>query len=215
MSADDKIERVESSKSSIEHISNDPRCFPLSYSQQRLWFLDQLDPHHPVYNICKAERIKGRLNIEALESSLGTIVRRHAILRTSFPSIDGEPVQSIDGDARITLPRVELSRFSNAQKQNELERLISHEARAGFDLAQGPLLRASLLILDAEEFVWLFTVHQMVWDGWSFKVFYRELAVLYDAVVSGRTAALPELPLQYGDYAISQRDENQEERLDV
>ncbi len=214
MSADDKIERVESSKGSIEHISNDLRCFPLSYSQQRLWFLDQLDPHHPVYNICKAERIKGRLNIEALESSLATIVRRHAILRTSFPSIDGEPVQSIDGDARITLLRVELSRFSNAQKQYELERLISHEARAGFDLAQGPLLRASLLILDAEEFVWLFAVHQIIWDGWSFKVFYRELAILYDAVASGRTAALPELPLQYGDYAISQRDENRGERLD-
>jgi amino acid adenylation domain-containing protein len=214
LSADDKIERAESSKSSIDHISNDPRRFPLSYSQQRLWFLDQLEPHHPVYNICRAERIKGRLNIEALESSLATIVRRHAILRTSFPSVDGEPIQSIDADVRISLSRVDLSGFSNAQKQNELERLINHEAHAGFDLTRGPLLRASLLILDAEEFVWLFTVHQMVWDGWSFKVFYRELEVLYDAVASGRTAALPELSLQYADYAISQRDEHRGERLD-
>ena len=213
MSAGDKIERIESSKISVEPISNRPRHFPLSYSQQRLWFLDQLEPHHPVYNICKAERIKGRLNIEALESSLATIVRRHAILRTSFPAVDGEPVQSIDADVRISLPRVDLSRFSDAQKQNELERLISYEARAEFDLARGPLLRASVLILTAEDFVWLFTVHQMVWDGWSFKVFYRELEVLYEAALSNKIPVLPELSLQYADYAVRQREEHREERL--
>jgi amino acid adenylation domain-containing protein len=213
LSAGDKIERIESSKISVEPISNRPRHFPLSYSQQRLWFLDQLEPHHPVYNICKAERIKGRLNIEALESSLATIVRRHAILRTSFPAVDGEPVQSIDVDVRISMPRVDLSRFSDAQKQNELERLIDHEARAEFDLARGPLLRASLLILAAEEFVWLFTVHQMVWDGWSFKVFYRELEVLYEVALSNKIPVLPELSLQYADYAVRQREEHREERL--
>ena len=197
----------------VECISHDARHFPLSYSQQRLWFLDQLEPRHPVYNICKAERIKGRLDIEALESSLSTIVRRHAILRTKFPAVDGEPVQSIDPDMRISLSRVDLRRFSDAQKQNELERLISHEARSEFDLARGPLFRISLLILGAEEFVWLFTVHQMIWDNWSFKVFYRELEVLYDAALSSKIPMLPELPMQYADYAVRQREENRGERL--
>ena len=213
LSANDEIKRIESSKISVECISHDARHFPLSYSQQRLWFLDQLEPRHPVYNICKAERIKGRLDIEALESSLSTIVRRHAILRTKFPAVDGEPVQSIDADMRISLSRVDLRRFSDAQKQNELERLISHEARAEFDLARGPLFRISLLILGAEEFVWLFTVHQMIWDNWSFKVFYRELEVLYDAALSSKIPMLPELPMQYADYAVRQREGNRGERL--
>ena len=213
MSAGDKIERSESSNISVEPVSHGPRYFPLSYSQQRLWFLDQLEPHHSVYNICKAERIKGRLNIEALESSLATIVRRHAILRTSFPSVDGKPVQSIDADVQISLSRVDLSGFSKAQKQNELEQFIGREASAEFDLARGPLWRASLLILATEEFIWLFTVHQMVWDGWSFKVFYRELSVLYDAALSNRIAVLPELSLQYVDYAARQREEHRGDRL--
>ncbi len=213
MSAGDKIESIESSEISVKPLTNVPRHFPLSYSQQRLWFLDQLEPHNPVYNICKAERIKGPLNVQALEASLAAIVQRHAILRTSFPTIDGEPVQIVDADVRLTLPRVDLSQLPIAQKQNEVERVIKHEARTGFDLARGPLFRGRLLVLDAEEFVWLFTVHQMVWDGWSFKVFYRELASFYDSFVSSNTAGLPELPLQFVDYAVRQREEHRGERL--
>ncbi|HXV82217.1 MAG TPA: amino acid adenylation domain-containing protein, partial [Candidatus Binatia bacterium] len=207
------VKRLNLPKFRLNNPNNTPECFPLSYSQQRLWFLDQLEPNNPVYNICRAERIKGQLNRQALEWSLVEIVQRHAILRTSFPTVNGEPVQIVDGKARFCLPEVNLSRLHIDEKQNELKRVMRHEARTGFDLARGPMFRTKLVVLNSAEYVWLFTVHQMVWDGWSFKVFYHELASLYDSFISNKTPVLPELSLQFADYAVRQRQKHQEERL--
>jgi amino acid adenylation domain-containing protein len=213
LSADDKIAAIESSEILAERSEDVPGRFPLSFSEQRLWFLAELEPQNAVYNICKAERIKGRLHLPALETSLTAIVRRHAILRTSFPTADGEPIQIVHADARLSLEQVDLSPLPITQKQAELERIMTQEARAGFDLASAPLFRTKLLVLSSEEFVWLFTVHQIIWDGWSFKVFYRELAAFYESYVYGKTAVVPELPLQFADYAVQQRKEFQGERL--
>jgi amino acid adenylation domain-containing protein len=213
LSTADTTERIESPKIAVEQNNDIVRKSPLSFSQQRLWFLDQLEPQNSVYNICKAQRIKGQLNLRALEGSLVAIATRHEILRTSFPTIDGEPVQLIHADARLSLQRVDLSHLPLAQKQAESERIITEEARIGFDLSRDPLFRARFLVLSEEEVVWLFTVHQMIWDGWSFRIFYRELTSFYDSFPSGKTAAVPELPLQFGDYAVQQRQQFQGDRL--
>ncbi len=212
MSLEEKVEGNEFDRISAEPIKNIPRQFALSFSQRRLWFLDQLDPQNPVYNICTAERIKGQLNLAALEASLVAIVERHAILRTSFPTVDGEPFQIVSPDTHSALERVDLSHLSIAQKQAEVTRIVTQEARTRFDMAQGPLFRARLLVLSSYEFVWLFIVHQMIWDGWSFKVFYRELASFYESYVTGKPAVVPELPLQFADYAVREREELQGER---
>ncbi|HHH40712.1 MAG TPA: non-ribosomal peptide synthetase, partial [Chloroflexi bacterium] len=187
---------------------------PLSFAQQRLWFLDRLQPDSALYNIPGTLRIRGPLDIPALEASLNEIVRRHEVLRTTFPARhDGQPVQIIAPSLHLPLPVVDLSPLPEPEREAEARRLASQEARRPFNLATGPLLRATLLLLDQDDFLVLFTMHHIVSDGWSVGVLIRELAALYHAFSLGRPSPLPELPIQYADFALWQRQWLQGETL--
>jgi amino acid adenylation domain-containing protein len=179
---------------------------PLSFAQQRLWFIDQLEPGSPLYNVPKAFRISGRLNIQSLEQSLNEIVRRHEVLRTTFSAIGGQPVQKISPSLRISLPLVDVSDHPDGEREGEALRLIDNEARRPFDLAAGPLLRSFMVRLAPEDHVLLLTMHHIVSDGWSIGILNRELSVVYDAFCNGRPSPLGALPIQYVDFAQWQRE---------
>jgi amino acid adenylation domain-containing protein len=181
------------------------RPLPLSFSQQRLWFLDQLAPGNPFYNVPGVARLTGRLDAAALERALTEIVRRHETLRTTFPAVEGEAVQAIAPPAPLPLPRIDLRGLPPAAREEETARLAAAEARRPFDLAQGPLVRERLLLLEDEEHLVLFTLHHIISDGWSIGVLLRELGALYAAFAEGRPSSLPPLPVQYGDFAVWQR----------
>jgi non-ribosomal peptide synthetase component F/acyl carrier protein len=178
---------------------------PLSYAQQRLWFLDQLEPGGAAYNLSIAFRLTGVLDVTALEKSLDTIVRRHEILRTVFPAKDGRPVQVIVPALPLTLPVVDLRAIPDNIREAEVQQRATAESRQLFDLAQGPLWSVKLLRLADEEYVFLLNMHHIVFDGWSFDVFFRELTALYTAFSTGKPSALPALPLEYRDFALWQR----------
>ena len=178
---------------------------PLSFAQQRLWFLDQLAPGSATYNITTVIRFVGQLNVGALAQSLDEIIRRHEVLRTSFPSTDGQPVQIIADSARIKLTLVNLQELAEAERESAAQRLAQEETQQPFDLAQGPLLRATLLQVDKTVSVALLTMHHIISDGWSRGVLTREIAALYEAFAKGQTSALPALAIQYADYAVWQR----------
>ncbi|HEX2190262.1 MAG TPA: condensation domain-containing protein, partial [Longimicrobiaceae bacterium] len=178
---------------------------PLSFAQERLWFIDRLEPGSAVYNIPVAWRLGGALDEAALERALGEIVRRHEALRTVFAEVDGSPVQVIAPFGAFALPVEDLSGLNEAHREAALGRRAGEEARRAFDLTAGPLFRAALLRLGAEEHVLLLSVHHIVSDGWSMGVLYRELSALYAAYREGRTSPLPPLRVQYADYAVWQR----------
>ena len=178
---------------------------PLSYAQQRLWFLDQLEPGGAAYNLSIAFRLTGVLDVTALEKSLDAIVRRHEILRTIFPAKDGRPVQVIVPALPLTLLVVDLRGIPDNIREAEVQRRATAEIRQSFDLAQGPLWSVKLLRLADEEHVFLLSMHHIIFDGWSFDVFFRELTALYTAFSTGKPSALPALPLQYSDFALWQR----------
>ncbi len=180
--------------------------FPTSFAQQRLWFLDQFQPGSPFYNIPVAVRIRGALQPDALERSIQEIVRRHETLRTTFAMIDGEPVQVIHPLMSIALNKVDLQELSEAEREAETYRLATAEAQRPFNLAQGPLLRATLLKLGEKDHVLLLTMHHIISDGWSMGVFVREMAALYDAFSKGRSSPLPDLSFQYADFTEWQRE---------
>jgi hypothetical protein len=183
-----------------------PKVCPASFAQARLWFLDQLDPGSPVYNIPSAVPLPGNINLDALQWSLNEIVRRHEVLRTSFVSVDGEPAQVIAPSLRLELPVQDLRTLPPAERQPELERLSDEEARRPFDLSQGPLLRARVLRVTDEQQVLLLNMHHIISDGWSVGIFFRELSLLYEAAYQGRHSPLPDLPIQYANYAQWQRE---------
>ena len=161
-----------------------------------------------------ALRLSGRLSAEALEQSLSEILRRHEALRTTFRTIGGQPVQVVSPAHPLHVPMVDLTRLSEPVRQAEALRLASDEAGRPFHLVHGPLFRATLLKLDAEEHLLLVTVHHIVSDGWSTGVLLRELETLYAAFASGRPSPLPALPIQYGDFAVWQREWLQGEMLE-
>ncbi|MEG3918369.1 amino acid adenylation domain-containing protein [Microcoleus sp. T3_A4] len=177
---------------------------PLSFAQQRLWFLDQLQPGNPAYNIPAAVRLKGALNVAVLEQTFQEIIKRHEALRTSFNSVEGRPAQVIISSFNFTLAIVNLRELSQAEREAEAMRLAAEEARQPFDLTKWPLLRVTLLHLDETEYLLLLTVHHIVADGWSMGVLVREVAALYEAFSSGKPSPLPELSVQYADYAVWQ-----------
>jgi amino acid adenylation domain-containing protein len=181
------------------------RNLPLSFAQQRLWFLDQLEPGSPLYIISTALRLRGRLKVEALQQSLETIVARHEVLRTNFITIAGNPSQVIGSHPSVPLPVVDLSLLLERDCEAEAQRLATEEAQRPFDLAADLMLRAKLLRLREAEHILLLTVHHIAADGWSLGVLYRELSVLYEAFCEGKPATLPEPPLQYADFAVWQR----------
>ncbi|MGZ8498342.1 MAG: amino acid adenylation domain-containing protein [Candidatus Binatia bacterium] len=195
--------------------ATDPQeTIPLSFAQQRLWFLDQYEPNSSVYNIPSALRLKGSLDIPALEQSLNEIVRRHEALRTTFAAVDGEPVQLIAPALRMSVPITDLTRHPASDRENEADRLATELAREPFDLSQGPLFRVQLLRLGQDDHVLVQTMHHIVSDGWSRGVFYRELSMLYQAYTQGNPTPLSELPIQYADFAVWQRQWLQGEVLE-
>ena len=179
---------------------------PLSFAQQRLWFLDQYEPNSSFYNLPSVMRLKGFLNVSALEESLNEIIRRHESLRTTFTKIDGEPVQVIAPSLSLSLGVVDLSQLVESEREEEARRLSSEEARCPFDLARGPLIRAALIRLGPQDHVLVLTLHHIVSDGWSTGVLHSELAVLYRAFCHSEPSPLSPLAIQYADYAVWQRE---------
>ncbi|HXO18854.1 MAG TPA: amino acid adenylation domain-containing protein, partial [Thermoanaerobaculia bacterium] len=179
---------------------------PLSFAQERLWFLAELDPGSAAYNISAAFRLAGALDLTALALAFQEIVRRHEVLRTTFGSADGRPVQVIDPRATVSLPLLDLSGMLEAGRTAEVERLAAAETLRPFDLLRGPLLRVLLLRLSAREHAGLFVLHHIVSDAWSLGILVEEVAALYGAFVVGRPSPLPELPIQYIEYAVRQRE---------
>ncbi|HEY0015717.1 MAG TPA: amino acid adenylation domain-containing protein, partial [Longimicrobium sp.] len=187
---------------------------PLSFAQERLWFLDQLEARSGFYNLPEALRLSGALDVAALEHALGEIIRRHESLRTTFTASGGVPVQVIAPFAGFALPVEDLSALDDAAREAEVRRRATEDAARPFDLSAGPLFRASLLRLAGGEHVLLLCMHHVVSDGWSLGVLFRELSILYGASVKGAGAPLPELAVQYADYAAWQRRHLQGEVLD-
>lgn len=182
---------------------------PLSFAQQRLWFLNRLEPGNPFYNLAAALRVSGKLQHRALEQAVNEIVRRHEVLRTSFVEMQDKVVQRIAAQFDIPVPVLDLSGLSEGDREAEAWRLVKEEARKPFDLAQGPLLRASFIALDDQRDVGagvlVLVLHHVVADGWSFGILTREFVALYEAFSQGKPSPLPDLQLQYADYAIWQR----------
>ncbi|MEW6737855.1 MAG: amino acid adenylation domain-containing protein, partial [Acidobacteriota bacterium] len=193
-------------------ISRD-RHLLLSFAQQRLWFLDQLEPNSPTYNMPTAVRINGVLDVIALQKSFNQIITRHEVLRTTFACVNDQPVQVIADTATILLPVVELTGLPEAQRQQQAYRLAIDESQQPFNLSQGPLLRAMLLRTYEEEHILLFTMHHIVSDGWSTGIFIEEMSQLYQAFVNDQPCTLPALPIQYADFAHWQREWLQAEVL--
>lgn len=184
-----------------------PRDLPLalSFAQERLWLIDRLTPGNPSYNIPEVVRIRGPLDISAVHRGLETIVERHEALRTSFPMLDGRPVQAISPDARVALPVWDVAALPEPERESELLRLARDEVRRPFDLAHGPLLRARLVRSAPEDHLLVLTMHHLTSDDWSRGTLIREWTELYTALTSGRPPALPKLDVQLADYAAWQR----------
>jgi amino acid adenylation domain-containing protein len=189
-------------------------AFPASFSQERLWFLEQLRPGTAVYNAPHAVRLTGPLDVQALEQALSEIVRRHESLRTTFALIDGRPHQIIAEKGSLAWGVIDLSDWPEREREAEAWRLATAEAQQPFDLEYGPLLRTTLLRLSSLEHIFLVTLHHIISDGWSIGIFFRELAALYAAFSQGQAAALPDLPIHYADFAVWQREWLQGEVLE-
>ncbi|MEG5092537.1 amino acid adenylation domain-containing protein [Microcoleus sp. B13-B4] len=178
---------------------------PLSFAQARLWFLDQLQPESAFYNIPLALHLSGQLNIASLQKAINEIIRRHEALRTNFAIVGDQPVQVIASTLSFQLPIVNLLHLSESEREIEAKRLATVEANRPFNLEQEPLLRGIVLQLGETEYLLLLTMHHIISDGWSLGVFVRELTELYQAFCTGKPPVLPELPVQYADFALWQR----------
>ena len=179
---------------------------PLSFAQQRLWFLDQLNPGSAEYNVTRAVRLAGALRVDVLARAVGEVVRRHSVLRTTFGMGDGAPVQRVAPSLALPLPVIDLAALPAGDRLAEAGRRVDREGRRPFDLAAGPLLRLNLLRLAGTEHLVVSAMHHIVSDGWSTGLLFREMGVLYEAFLAGRPSPLPELPIQYADFALWQRE---------
>ncbi|MEM7552754.1 MAG: amino acid adenylation domain-containing protein, partial [Cyanobacteria bacterium P01_A01_bin.84] len=183
----------------------DSEQLPLSWAQERLWFLNQLEGKSATYNIPAAVRISGNLNINALQQALSSIVQRHEVLRTSFQIANGTPIQVIDSEAIININLVDLQQLEIKEQETLVIEKAQHEATTPFDLENAPLIRCSLLQLSTSEYVLLLTMHHIVSDGWSMGVLIKEISSLYQAFTQGKPSPLAQLPIQYADFAVWQR----------
>ncbi|MEM8604322.1 MAG: amino acid adenylation domain-containing protein, partial [Cyanobacteria bacterium P01_H01_bin.121] len=188
--------------------------YPLSFAQERLWFLEQLQPGIFAHNIPAAVRLTGSLDVAAVELSLNEIVQRHEVLRVTFQVIDGHPMQVLDPTVHVVVPVVDLQALAPPVQMATVQGLVHAEVRCPFDLTQGPLLRCTLLKLAETEHIALFTMHHIVSDGWSMGVLIRELAVFYQGFAARRPTSLPPLPIQYADFTLWQRQWLQGEDLE-
>jgi thioesterase domain-containing protein/acyl carrier protein/NRPS condensation-like uncharacterized protein len=178
---------------------------PLTLNQERLWFLEQLQPGSSVHNLLHTFRLTGSLNLAALEQSLTEIVSRHEILRTTFPTLDGKPVQHITSDIDLHIPVIDLQHLPPEELEVVVQQLTLKESEQPFDLTKEPLWRFQLLRLGTDEYIFNRTIHHIIFDGWSHNVFLRELGVLYEAFSTGKPSPLPKLSIQYADFALTQR----------
>jgi len=193
-------------REAIPRQPRDGRTFPTSFAQERLWVIDQIEPGSIAYNLPTALRLSGRLRLDLLASVFAEIVRRHETLRTTFAcGSDGPPVQILHPPGPVPIPRLDLAALPAAARDAEVRRLAIEEGSTPFDLGAGPILRIRLLRLADEEHALLLTLHHIASDGWSSGVLVQEIAALYDAFSHGRPSPLPELPVQYADYAAWQR----------
>src|SRR5262245_33774637 len=202
--------RLRNSAATPRAIATVPRAVigpaPLSFAQQRMWFLDQFEPATGLYNIPAAVRLRGALDAATLKRSLQEIIRRHKALRTTFHARVNQPVQVILEAFEFHLPLVDLRDLPELERESEGRRLRAEEVQRPFDLSRDLMLRAKLLRLADNDHLFILTLHHIAADGWSCDVLWRELAALYDAFSEGRPSPLSELPLQYADYAVWQRE---------
>ncbi|MBA3258986.1 MAG: AMP-binding protein, partial [Gemmatimonadales bacterium] len=195
-------------------VAADTFLFPTSFAQRRLWFLSQLEPGSPFYNMPLAVSLLGTLDRAALGRALDELVARHEALRTTFRLVDGDPMQVVNPSEGIWLPEVDLADLPGDERDAEVRRLVDEEARRPFDMAADPPLRARLLRLGTQERVLVLVVHHIVSDGWSMSVLFRELGALYRAFAAGEPSPLAPLPVQYADFTVWQRDRLQGETLE-
>jgi amino acid adenylation domain-containing protein len=183
-----------------------PSAFPASFAQQRLWFLDQLEPGTAAYNLPRAFRVVGPLDIQILRRALQTVVQRHASLRTVFDSVNGECQQVVLPCLEVESPLVDLRNIADGERETEAIRMVSEEGRKPFDLGTGPLFRCLLIRLDNEEHILLLVMHHIITDGWSISILFKEITKCYAGFVQNENPMLPELSIQYTDYAHWQRE---------
>jgi aspartate racemase len=200
------------SEQAIPHRGDRGPC-PLSFGQQRLWFLNQLEPDNPAYNQPKALRLSGALRTDLLRQALTALVDRHHVLRTRFTAVDGSPVQVVGAHRLVELPLIDLSDVPAAECEAELQRQIVAITQRPFDLALDLMLRAALFRLGAEEHLLLLVTHHIASDAWSKSILYQDLAAFYEALAAGKPAVLPALSIQYADFACWQRQLMQGESL--
>ncbi|MBD2773823.1 amino acid adenylation domain-containing protein [Iningainema tapete] len=181
------------------------QAIPLSFAQQRLWFLAQLEPGNAVYNIPVAVRLYGELNVAGLQQSLNCIISRHEVLRTNFAIQDGKPVQVIALSLTLSLATVDLQALVETEREMTCQEMLKLEALQGFDLSNEPLIRAKLFHLKQNEYVLSLVMHHIIFDGWSMSIFVRELAALYEGFCTNKSTVLPQLPIQYADFAYWQQ----------
>jgi Condensation domain len=203
------------SRSQIKPQSRDSNFFPLSFAQQRLWFIDQLQPGNIALNISQSIRLTGKLNVKALQETFNEVIRRHEIFRTTFTSMDGQPIQVIAPPQTFKLAVIDLRSHPPNQREFEVIRLANVEAQQPFNLGTGPLIRVTLVHLTEQEYALFLTMHHIVCDGWSIGVLIREIAALYEAFSHGKPLPLAELTIQYADFAVWQRQWLQGEELET
>ena len=206
--------REEAARLQIASVSRTSDVFPLSFAQQRLWFLSQLQQDSAVYNVAGGVRMEGPLDVAALERALNEVVVRHESLRTIIRQIESEPVQIITSPPAFYLPKFDLRNVPEAQRETEAQLLLTNEARRPFNVEGGPLFRATLLLISAEEHILLLTMHHIISDGWSIGILVRELIELYETFVLSRLSRLAHLPVQYVDFAVWHREWLQGDVLD-
>lgn len=187
---------------------------PLSHGQERLWFIDQLEHGNSIYNRPVFIRLKCGLNVAVLEQCLNEIIRRHEILRTTFPAVNGQPLQVVSPFQPLALSVTDISGLPEGERESEVRRQATDEAVLSFGLGRGPLIRTRLLRLGENEHILFLTMHHIVFDGWSEGVLFQELAILYESFSKGQPSPLSELPIQYADFAVWQRQWLQGEKFD-
>ena len=207
-----KKDRPDISGATIQRQSRESMYFPLSRAQERLWFIDQMTPGTAAYNLSISFRYDTALNVEAMSRTLNELVRRHETLRTTFEDHNGSPAQVVHPAMTISLPLTDLRDLSQSERERKALLMAEEEACEPFDLKKGPLLRAKVICLGEQDYVLLWSVHHIVFDGSCGYIFPTELHEVYEAFCDGRSVTLPELPIQYVDYVVWQRDRLRGER---
>jgi amino acid adenylation domain-containing protein len=203
--------------SSVDSVASSTECYvmPCSFNQQRLWFLDQLAPGGSEYNVLAPLRIRGLLDVGALQKTLNEIVRRHEVFRTTFGEDNGVPVQVIWPELRLNFAIVDISNISESDKEQALQEAMTIEGKKPFDLKKGPLCCANLYVLGPKHYALFWNMHHIVSDGWSYTILMKEIEAIYTAFSQGLPCPLPELQIQYADYALWQREQMAGNRLNI